>query len=178
MEETRRFELVRAQDCDADTCMAVLSEGRAFQQEQGFVQWSDRYPALQDVVSDISLGTGFKLIDGGRIAAYVCLDPFGEEAYKHIKGAWHTSDPYIVIRRISFARDYAGRGLSGMLLLLHVLRKNGASEERLKDLYGRNIARIFSLSECDIHLPDEDEVKRVFESLKGEYPFESFVWRA
>ena len=69
-------------------------------------------------------------------------------------------------------------GLSGMLLLLHVLRKNGASEERLKDLYGRNIARIFSLSECDIHLPDEDEVKRVFESLKGEYPFESFVWRA
>ena len=133
MEETRRFELVRAQDCDADTCMAVLSEGRAFQQEQGFVQWSDRYPALQDVVSDISLGTGFKLIDGGRIAAYVCLDPFGEEAYKHIKGAWHTSDPYIVIRRISFARDYAGRGLSGMLFALidDVCRSRGLCNIRV-----------------------------------------------
>ena len=41
---------------DEATCMRILEEGRAFQRSQGFVQWSDGYPAICDVRSDIAKG--------------------------------------------------------------------------------------------------------------------------
>ena len=100
---------------DEATCMRILEEGRAFQRSQGFVQWSDGYPALCDVRSDIAKGIGHLLMIDGQEAGYVCLDPDGEPEYPGIRGAWHRDEPYIVIRRISFSSAYAGRGLSRLM---------------------------------------------------------------
>lgn len=72
------------------------------------------------------------------------------------------------------------RGASGipslpaMLLLMHKLRENGASEDHIKDLYGRNIQKIFNLPEYDFNLPPDDE--NLFEKAMAEYPVKSFCW--
>ena len=49
-------------------------------------------------------------------------------------------------------------GLPGMMLLLDRLRKNGADDELLKNLYGRNVISAFGLESEDIRLPHEGEI--------------------
>lgn len=63
-------------------------------------------------------------------------------------------------------------GFLGMLLLLDNLRKAGADEDRLKDLFALNAARAFSLEEDDVILPKNIR-KRLFR-LEGEYPFNPY----
>ena len=109
------YTLEPAREADIPRCGEILDEGRAFQRSQGFVQWSDGYPAICDVRSDIAKGIGHLLMIDGQEAGYVCLDPDGEPEYPGIRGAWHRDEPYIVIRRISFSSAYAGRGLSRLM---------------------------------------------------------------
>lgn len=100
---------------DMDDCWRILNEGRAFQREQGFVQWEDGYPPKSDLVTDISLSQGHVLCHDGEVVAYVCLDGGGEAAYAGIKGAWSTGEDAIVLRRIAISRTCVGHGLSRIL---------------------------------------------------------------
>ncbi len=63
-------------------------------------------------------------------------------------------------------------GFSGMLLLLKALRQNGADEEHLKDLFGRNALHLFNMEEEDIFLPKD--VDKRLGIIKDEYPFDSY----
>ncbi|MCD7807662.1 MAG: GNAT family N-acetyltransferase [Lachnospiraceae bacterium] len=97
---------------DAGICMDILSGGRDFQREQGFVQWKDNYPNIASVREDIAFGKGFVLKADGKIAAYLYIGFDGEPAYDLIRGAWRTKEPYAVIHRVAFDRQYRGMGLS------------------------------------------------------------------
>ena len=103
---------------DFPICWRAVEEGRAWQREQGFVQWSDSYPGEADVMDDLERGIGHLLLIDGEVAAYVCLDPSPEPAYSAIAGRWHSDRPYIVVRRITFLRAYAGRGLARRLFAM------------------------------------------------------------
>jgi len=65
---------------------------------------------------------------------------------------------------------------AGMDILLDRLRKAGASEERLKDLYGRNALRIFKMDDEEVFLP-KDPMRRAREvsSLYPISPFEKLL---
>lgn len=91
---------------------AILREGRAFQQAQGFTQWTEDYPNRDTVLKDLRLGRGYALLADGRAAGYLCLDFGGEPAYAEIDGAWGTEEPYGVVHRMAFGADFQGKGLA------------------------------------------------------------------
>lgn len=63
-------------------------------------------------------------------------------------------------------------GISGMLLLLSELRKAGADEEHLKDIFGRNVLRTFGFDMEEVKLPERPlEIKK---RIDGEYPIRPF----
>ncbi|MCD7739108.1 MAG: GNAT family N-acetyltransferase [Lachnospiraceae bacterium] len=104
--------LEKAGPGDAQACADILNAGRLFQREQGFVQWADNYPNMDSVREDIASEKGFVLKVDGKIAAYLYIGFDGESAYDVIRGAWRTKEPYAVIHRVAFDREYRGLGLS------------------------------------------------------------------
>jgi RimJ/RimL family protein N-acetyltransferase len=97
---------------DLDLCVSILREGRAFQQEQGFTQWTDDYPNPTLIENDIREQQGYLFKIDGEAAGYMYLSFDGDPTYPDIEGAWRANLPYAVVHRIAFSRRFAGRGLS------------------------------------------------------------------
>ena len=93
-------------------CYKAVDSGRAFQREQGFVQWTEEYPNLETLRSDITCGKGYAVKADGAVAGYLCIDFDGEPAYDTIDGAWRTKGPYAVVHRMAFDRVFRGMGLA------------------------------------------------------------------
>ncbi|MGI6216508.1 MAG: GNAT family N-acetyltransferase [Coriobacteriales bacterium] len=103
---------------DLDVCYDILDQGRRFQQEQGFTQWTDEYPTKDLVREDIEKGIGYSVIVDGTTAGYMCITSDEEPAYKNIKGAWRQDRPYIVMHRWALGNDFHGIGLADKTLEL------------------------------------------------------------
>ena len=63
---------------------------------------------------------------------------------------------------------------SGMLLLYHKLKEDGVSRERLLDLFGRNVIKIYGLRDEEIRLPVDSE--ELFLKVSDAYPIRPFKW--
>lgn len=117
------FTLTPARPGEETLCMEIIADGRQFQQEQGFVQWTEAYPALPDIAADIAEHKGYLLREDGTVLGYVCLDFDGEPAYDDITGGqWLCEEPYAVIRRLALNKHGRGRGLTGVLFDLSAER--------------------------------------------------------
>lgn len=103
------LELAKA--TEIELCGGIIQEGRQFQREQGFVQWTDDYPNMDTIRGDVAAGTGYVLRVDGAIAGYMCLDFAGEPAYADIEGKWGAEQPYAVVHRMAFSRKFRGTGL-------------------------------------------------------------------
>ena len=103
------LELAKAEEIAL--CNEIIRQGRQFQQEQGFVQWTEDYPSIDTLRRDVADGTGYVLRVEGVIAGYMCIDFSGEPAYAEIQGAWVAERPYAVVHRMAFSRDFRGMGL-------------------------------------------------------------------
>ena len=90
----------------------MIEAGRAFQQEQGFTQWTPEYPNRETIREDILRGKGYALKVDGELVGYLCLDFEGEPAYSKIEGHWNTGEPYGVIHRMAFDSAARGKGLA------------------------------------------------------------------
>lgn len=99
-------------------CSRIISEGKEFQREQGFVQWTDDYPNIETIRNDIQNGKGYVIKVNRQIAGYMCIDFDGEPAYEHIQGQWKTSTPYAVVHRLAFSKDFRGTGLADIVFRL------------------------------------------------------------
>lgn len=104
--------LESAKNSDIDVCWDILADGRRFQREQGFVQWTDDYPNRDTVKDDILSQKGYVLKVDGVIAGYMCIDFSGEPAYESIDGSWRSEKNYAVIHRMAFRKNFCGKGLS------------------------------------------------------------------
>ena len=98
---------------DLELCGQIIAEGRQFQREQGFVQWTEDYPNLDSVRRDIQSGSGYVFKVEGETAGYVSVDFSGEPAYDQIDGAWGADRPYAVIHRMAVRSKFQGAGLAG-----------------------------------------------------------------
>ena len=127
------YELIPARWEDILACVEILDAGRAFQREQGFVQWADGYPGRREVEADVSEGKGYVLKVDGIIAAYMYLGFDGDPSYPAIRGAWHTEEPYTVIHRIAIGDGFRGMGLSDEVFRLveEFSRANGVYALRI-----------------------------------------------
>lgn len=101
--------MARADQIEA--CNEILQEGRQFQREQGFVQWTEDYPNMDTIRGDVAAGTGYVLRTDGVTAGYLCLDFSGEPAYAEIEGTWGAEEPCAVVHRMAFSREFRGIGL-------------------------------------------------------------------
>ncbi len=97
---------------ELDQYTSIIDMGRAFQQEQGFVQWTEDYPNRDTLRDDIACGKGYTLKVGDEIAGYMCIDFGGEPAYDNIEGSWRTQEPYAVVHRMAFDSKFRGLGLT------------------------------------------------------------------
>lgn len=112
------FTLVQAQEEEISQCFEILNSARAFQREQGFVQWPDGYPPRSAIEEDVRSGKGYVVKADGQIACYMCIGLDGDPAYPAIKGAWHSDRPYVVIHRLAMAPQFRNRGLSSRIFQL------------------------------------------------------------
>ena len=112
------YELVPATQEDLPVCMEILDSGRAFQRQQGFIQWRDGYPAAADVQSDIVSGGAYLLKADDSPAAYVYIGFDGDPAYPAIEGKWRFDEPYGVLHRVAISASCRGTGLSEVLFRL------------------------------------------------------------
>ena len=103
---------------EIDVCMEIIKEGKKFQEEQGFTQWTDDYPDTDTIRSDIENIKGYVLKMEGKIAGYMCIDFDGEPAYDDIQGKWRSEGPYAVIHRMAFRKEFRGRGLTDITFKL------------------------------------------------------------
>ena len=116
------FTLTKAMPGDEALCMEIIAGGRQFQQEQGFVQWTEAYPILPDIAEDIETQRAWLLREGDTVLGYLCLDFDGEPAYDAITGgSWLCDEPYAVLRRL--ALNARGRGLTRVLFDLAAKRR-------------------------------------------------------
>lgn len=103
---------------EIDVCMEIIKEGKKFQEEQGFTQWTDDYPDTDKIRSDIENIKGYVLKMEGKSAGYMCIDFDGEPAYDDIQGKWRSEGPYAVIHRMAFRKEFRGRGLTDITFKL------------------------------------------------------------
>ena len=106
----KTLELAKVEDIEI--CSAILESGRQFQQEQGFVQWTEDYPNIDTVREDVKNQKGYVIKVDGKIAAYMCIDFSGEPAYLNIEGKWRSEETYAVVHRMAFGKEFRGIGLS------------------------------------------------------------------
>lgn len=114
---------------ELEICAGLMREGRAFQQEQGFVQWTPDYPNRDTVLDDIKHAKGYVLKVDGQIAGYLCVDFDGEPAYADIQGRWETGEPYAAVHRLALSGQFRGRGLTAAAfeLVRELCRERGVT---------------------------------------------------
>lgn len=103
---------------EIEQCMDIIEEGKKFQKEQGFTQWTDDYPNMDTLRGDIRNSKGYVLKVDGRIAGYMCIDFDGEPAYRDIQGKWRADEPYAVVHRMAFHKEFRGMGLADTAFML------------------------------------------------------------
>lgn len=103
---------------EAEVCSKIIDDGKMFQKEQGFVQWTGDYPNLHTIYDDIKESKGYVIKADEKIAGYVCIDFSGEPAYAKINGAWNAERDYAVVHRMAFGKEFVGIGLSDVAFTL------------------------------------------------------------
>lgn len=121
--------LAPARSEELGACLSIIREGRMFQQEQGFIQWTEDYPSAELIGQDVREGSGYLMKIDGEPAAYMFLSFDDDPAYQPPECAWSADVPYVAVHRIAFARRFAGRGLSGaaFALIRDLCREKGVS---------------------------------------------------
>ena len=113
-----KYILTAAVPQNLDICLDIILQGKSFQREQGFIQWTDDYPNRSTIEEDIEKGIGYVVKAENRIAGYMCIDFSGEPAYENIEGKWHSDLPYGVIHRMAFDKAFRGIGLADITFSL------------------------------------------------------------
>lgn len=122
-----------AQVKDIEICSEIINAGKAFQREQGFVQWTEDYPNIDIIRDDVQCQKGYAVKVNGNIAGYMCIDFDGEPAYDDIEGNWQTEKPYAVVHRMAFSEAYRGMGLADIAfhLIEELCLSNGVKSIRV-----------------------------------------------
>ena len=89
---------------DAGKIEEVFSAAKAIMRTSGNAsQWSDNYPSIEIVKSDIEHGGSYVVEDAGQIVGYFAFLPSPEPTYSRIFGGSWLDDvlPYHVVHRIA-----------------------------------------------------------------------------
>ena len=126
------IELRSAKIGEAKLCLSFIEEAKAFQREQGIVQWTEDYPNIETVTRDIEKKRGYLICDDEPFG-YVCVDFGGEKSYDRVEGQWKVSGKYGVIHRLAFGEKSRGKGATKAVfpIIKELCRENGAVSIRV-----------------------------------------------
>ncbi len=102
----------RATLSDVERCFELICQAKRYMASLGRRQWNERYPAVGDIVSDISAGDGYVLCLNGGIVAYGAVIFSGEPLYGTIDGKWLSDGGYVVLHRLCVADVVRGTGVA------------------------------------------------------------------
>lgn len=98
---------------EEERILEIIRQAQAQMRAAGSDQWQDGYPAREDIEADIARGAGHVLCrTNGTVIAYGALFFDGEPSYGAIRGAWITSDDYVVLHRLAVADGEKCRGVA------------------------------------------------------------------
>lgn len=103
---------------DIDDILIILREAQEYFKSININQWSNGYPAYEDIKRDIDNNSSYVLIEDGRIIATTALCLTGESTYDKIyEGEWLTEEntPYGVIHRMAVKASEKGRGIAQII---------------------------------------------------------------
>jgi len=104
-----------ADEKDLDRMEAILNQAKAILRPIG--QWNESYPAREDFLDDMALGTCYVLTCDGEISGFFTLSTQPEAGYAAITdGKWSADEPYAVIHRCAVADQYRGSGLANYMI--------------------------------------------------------------
>ena len=109
MDAIRRIRPARESEIPA--ILAVLAAAKGIMRASGNLQqWAGDYPAREDILADISRGTGFVVAEGESPVGYFAFIPSPEPTYAKIYGGEWLDDtlPYHVLHRIGSLPEVHG----------------------------------------------------------------------
>lgn len=118
MKKSAKLGLSLATIEQAQLCFDLLSSGREYQRQCGFVQWEDGYPQIETVQNDILNQKGYIFTVDGAVAGYISIGYSDEPAYQEIDGAFRAQDEYAVFHRITLGKEFRAKGLAREIIAL------------------------------------------------------------
>ncbi len=155
---------------DAMRAWELINQAKAYMNRMGRCQWTDEYPSLGHIESDIANGYGYVLCLGGVPMAYGALIFTDEPVYDDIDGAWLSDMPYAVLHRLCVADEMRGCGVGAeyMRCAEALIRRRGVGSFRV-DTNWDNANMLSILEKCgfaycgDVVYPQGS--RRAFEKL-------------
>ncbi len=112
------IELKLAKKEEAQMLLSFIEDAKAFQREQGIIQWTEDYPDINTIEKDIEKKRGYVIAENGDAFGYVCVDFAGEKSYDRVDGKWLTDGKYGVIHRLAFGKASRGKGATKAVFAL------------------------------------------------------------
>lgn len=101
---------------DFDGCWKVINEARQQMIASGRHQWTDDYPAQQNILDDINNGNAYVLTVDGKVAVYGAVILNGEPQYDFLIGKWLTNGNYYVVHRFATLPSFQREGYAKIFL--------------------------------------------------------------
>jgi L-amino acid N-acyltransferase YncA len=101
----------KAEEADIPAIWEIIQQAKQRMCDLGRHQWTEKYPAFDNIKSDIANG-GAYVACSPDVAAYAYVTDQEEPAYNALKGQWLSVQPYIVVHRLAVRLDCRGLGLA------------------------------------------------------------------
>ena len=97
---------------DFEECWHLINMARMQMIASGLHQWTEEYPAREDILNDINNGVARILTFDGKIAVYGAVILNGEPHYEALEGKWQTEGNYYAIHRLATLPELQREGLA------------------------------------------------------------------
>ena len=105
------IELRNATLNDIPVILNICDDARAFQREQGFMQWGDGYPSSEVIEADIHASKGFLILLDNAIVGYCVIDLSRDIEYDLHPEIWESDGDYAAVHRLALSHNARNKRL-------------------------------------------------------------------
>ncbi len=107
-----KMEFRKATEKDCARAWEIIQHAKALMASEGRKQWTEAYPAIGNIESDIANGDAYVLCIDDVPMGYGAVIFTGEPAYEQIGEGWLSNGDYVVVHRLAVADEARGKGLA------------------------------------------------------------------
>src|SRR5574344_75110 len=94
----------------------IILQAKNQMYREGKHQWSENYPQIANIESDINNKYAYILNKDDEVIAYGAVVFDGEKAYNDLVGQWLTDEDYVVVHRLAVSDKMKRQGIATMFL--------------------------------------------------------------